>query len=335
MGKERIFIKTFGNKNSSALSVDVVQKIVTTEATCTPVICAGLLNQNIQHVSTRYPHLTGLKLAGTSKNLNKRIEILTGSDYYYSFVLGEVSKGKINELVAINSLSGWILSRSFDNPPFVNLNSVNVLRIHTKTISENIFNIKLDSCSKYVFPCRKDSEKLENNKASIDFKDNLSFENGRCSTKLPFEEFYSDLPDNYHLAVERFSYLKRRSNKEKTLSEEYNKIFNDYLNNDIIDKLDVKKDNPSVAKVPYLPHHPVIKPDRETTKIRIVFDASAHVNGEPCLNDILDPGPCSIPLIFDILLRFRTGKIGLVADMKQALLQINIAEEHRDYLRFI
>ena len=65
-----------------------------------------------------------------------------------------------------------------------------------------------------------------------------------------------------------------------------------------------------------------------------MFDASAHVNDEPCLNDILDPRPCLIPLIFDILLRFRTGKIGLVADMKQAFLQINTAEEHRDYLYY-
>ena len=42
-----------------------------------------------------------------------------------------------------------------------------------------------------------------------------------------------------------------------------------------------------------------------------------------------------MPLIFDILLHFRTGKIGLVTDVKQAFLQINIAEEHRDFLRFI
>ena len=69
-----------------------------------PVICADLLNQNIQHVSARYPHLAGLKLAGTSKDLNKRIEILIGTDYYYySFVFGEVSKGKVNEPVTINS----------------------------------------------------------------------------------------------------------------------------------------------------------------------------------------------------------------------------------------
>ena len=75
-------------------------------------------------------------------------------------------------------------------------------------MSENIFNDKLDSCSKHVFPCHQESEKLENNKTYIKFKDNLSFENGRYSTKLPFKEFYYALPDNYHLAVKRFNYLK-------------------------------------------------------------------------------------------------------------------------------
>ena len=162
---------------------------------------------------------------------------MIGSDYCYSFVFAEVLKGKVNEPVNINSLFGWILSGRFDNTTFVNLNSDHVLRIHTETMSRNIFNDKLDSCSKHVFPCYQESEKLENNKAYIDFKDNLLFENGRYSTKLPFKEFYDVLPDNYHLAVKRFSYLKRRLNKDKTLLDECNKIFNDYLNNDIIEKV--------------------------------------------------------------------------------------------------
>ena len=62
--KERIFIKTFGNKSSNTLPVDVVplkinsdQKIVTIEAIFTPVICADLLNQNIQHVSLLVIHI--------------------------------------------------------------------------------------------------------------------------------------------------------------------------------------------------------------------------------------------------------------------------------------
>ena len=39
--------------------------------------------------------------------------------------------------------------------------------------------------------------------------------------------------------------------------------------------------------------------------------------------------------MFNILLRFRTGKIGIIADIKQAFLQIEVAPEHRDFLRFV
>ena len=46
-------------------------------------------------------------------------------------------------------------------------------------------------------------------------------------------------------------------------------------------------------------------------------------------------GPCFLPLIFGILIRFRIGKIGIVADIKQAFLQIGISEEHNNFLRFL
>ena len=42
-----------------------------------------------------------------------------------------------------------------------------------------------------------------------------------------------------------------------------------------------------------------------------------------------------LPLLFNILLRFWTGKIGLIADIKQAFLQIEVAPEHRNFLRFM
>ena len=46
-------------------------------------------------------------------------------------------------------------------------------------------------------------------------------------------------------------------------------------------------------------------------------------------------GPPLTPAILDILLRFRAKKIGLVADMQQAFLNIAVDERHRDYLRFL
>ena len=129
--------------------------------------------------------------------------------------------------------------------------------------------------------------------------------------------------------------LQNQLEKNEPLLNEYEAILKEYLKNDIIEKVEEQNDNTGLGNVHYLPHRPVIKPNRETTKVHIVFDASAQVKNEPCLNDILEPGPSLIPLIFDILLRFCTGKIALIADMKQTFLQINTSKEHRDLLRFI
>ena len=74
---------------------------------------------------------------------------------------------------------------------------------------------------------------------------------------------------------------------------------------------------------------------KKQVKLALVYDASSKVKNEASLNDRLESGPCLLPLLFDILLRFRTGKIGLISDIKQAFLQIEISPEHRDYLRFL
>ena len=85
----------------------------------------------------------------------------------------------------------------------------------------------------------------------------------------------------------------------------------------------------------YLSHRGVVREDHDTTKLRIVFDASAKLRNELSLNDILCSGPCLLPYLYDIFLRFRIGKIGLVGDIKQAFLQVEIAEEHRDFVGFL
>ena len=95
--------------------------------------------------------------------------------------------------------------------------------------------------------------------------------------------------------------------------------------------------NPSVGelgRIHYLPHHPVIRQDKQTTRIRIVYDASARSNG-PSLNDTLYVGPSFGQNIMDIMLRFRVYKVALTADIEKAFLMIKVADEDRDALRFL
>ena len=85
-----------------------------------------------------------------------------------------------------------------------------------------------------------------------------------------------------------------------------------------------------------IPHKPVVREQAESTKVRIVYDASAKVNEDnPSLNDCLEIGPTLQRRLLDILLRNRVKPVLLAGDIKQAILQIVIKETERDVLRFL
>ena len=91
------------------------------------------------------------------------------------------------------------------------------------------------------------------------------------------------------MARSRLTSLKRKLNSNPTLFHEYDQIMKDYLKDNIIEEANGNK---VVTSAHYLPHHAEIKPGRETTKTRIVFDALAKSDkNEPSLNDILYNGP--------------------------------------------
>ena len=84
--------------------------------------------------------------------------------------------------------------------------------------------------------------------------------------------------------------LKRLACTEKNLvkrnAEDYGTIIKQHLSKGYIRK--VKKDEEKAKW--YLPHFAVHRPDKATTKTRIVFDASAREKGV-CLNDFICKGP--------------------------------------------
>lgn len=84
-----------------------------------------------------------------------------------------------------------------------------------------------------------------------------------------------------------------------------------------------------------MPHKAVIRPDKETSRVRIVYDASCKGEYSKSLNDLLLSGPNLNPNLLDVILAFRKHEIAFSSDIEKAFLMIEIAEEDRKYLKFL
>ena len=85
----------------------------------------------------------------------------------------------------------------------------------------------------------------------------------------------------------------------------------------------------------YMPFRGIIKKDSDTTKCRLVMDASSKPSASHIsLNQAIYQGPNLIVDLAYLLVRFMQGIFGSISDIEKAFLCILIAEEDRDTLRF-
>ena len=117
------------------------------------------------------------------------------------------------------------------------------------------------------------------------------------------------------------------------LKEEYEKIVATRKESGITEKV---PDSRTANRVFYMPHKPVIREDAATTKVRMVFDASAKPHYlANSINDCMYRGPPLQPLMWDILIRARMSTDILLGDIEKAFLQVGIEQEDRDAFRFL
>ena len=136
-------------------------------------------------------------------------------------------------------------------------------------------------------------------------------EYNRYEVRLPFKENHSLIHDNFELCKRPLLNLCQKHQDNPDLLKTYNDIFIEQKQNGIIEEV---MSPGKLGETHYIPHHPVIRDDKTTTKIRIVFDASARDNG-PILNDCLYKGSHLTPLLYDILLRFRSLVFVLISNI--------------------
>ncbi|CAD5217992.1 unnamed protein product [Bursaphelenchus xylophilus] len=164
------------------------------------------------------------------------------------------------------------------------------------------------------------------------FKRDVEFDGKRYTVKWLWNEKKLELSTNFGLAFFRLQTTMRKLEKDPELKVKYKKIFDDQLQEGIIEKVTTNEMDNVIS---YVPHQAVIRPDKATTKIRVVFDCSASPKGGISLNDALHQGPLLLPQLVGMILRFRHGRYVTISDVKQAFHQLGLQPSERDAVRFL
>ena len=316
----------------------------------TDKICAPIRREAIPIDFLECQYLRGLDLAEDySSSSNDEIDVLIGLDFYWDLITGRVKRKK-DKPVIVESILGWILQASSSSgcsltqqtsatslcsvsqPP--SANSLFITASEGKEINAQLKRFwEIEEVGSNEEVPWSPEETSVHNKFEETISHETDGEKGRYQVTLPVKEDIDKLLSNKAGAITRYRSLKNRLNKNQSLKQQYTAVMEEYIKSGFMEKV-IEETEPRKA-IYHLPHHPIINEERETTKVRPVFDASASEDNSGGLNTKLYKGRTLQPHLNAITMRFRLNPIAFTADVKKMFLMIKIHPDQRDLLRVI
>ncbi|XP_071055150.1 uncharacterized protein [Onthophagus taurus] len=295
------------------------------KAVITPTICADQPPSSF-YINT-HKFLQNLTFHRDQYSNIKEIDLLIGAELVPQLLIGGRVMGGPDDPVAIESVFGWILMGRSTSSSTNSL--ITCLSIDDVSFENTIQKFwELESLPTKTITCSEDQQCEDH------FQKFCSrTETGRFMVSLPFKPHEPVLGESYQQALKRFLSLEKRLSRDPILKMDYIKFMEDYLAKG---HMSLHSTSPSISTAVYfIPHHCILRPDSASTKLRVVFDASATSSNGKSLNDTLQVGPKLQQDIIKILLTFRCFKFAFICDIKQMYRQILVSPNHRDYQRIL
>ena len=293
-----------------------------------PRVTCDLPIQLVHH-NPQWNHLSGLQLADPEFGQPGKIDLLLGIDIYTDVLLQGRRNGPFGSPTAFETKFGWVLAGRTNahatSPQDVAIHHVavetgdDILRKFWE-LEENPRNPALTPEEKTVV------QHFEQTHSRND--------SGRFVVPLPKGPHAKPLGESRSQAVRRFLSLERTLHSKKQFKE-FSTVMEEYIemkHAEAVPTVDLQKPSNSTF---YLPMHAVRKEHSTTTKLRVVFDASAKSSSGVSLNDTLLVGPTVHPPLIDVLLHFRTHRIALTTDVSKMYRAVELAPTDKDLHRFV
>nr|CAI5862640.1 unnamed protein product [Callosobruchus analis] len=321
---------TNGITNCTIKPLNKANPIFTFELFVLPKVCAEM--PSIQVNTQNWHHISNLELADDKFNIPAPVDILLGAHAYSQIIKPGIVQGQPGQPIAMETVFGWVLlgnAQTFDKQITSPSISCHLTSLSTPSLDQSIRKFwEIESLPSKQFVSQEE-EKCEAFYRRTVTRD----ESGRFQVSLPFRHSRPDLGDTYAKAHKCFLSLESKLLKNPDLYVQYADVMNNYIKNDYMSL--VPQPRTDSRAVNYLPHHCVVRPEKASTKVRIVFNASAQGSKGISLNSTLLSGPKLQANINTILLKFRFHFIVLLSDISQMFLQIRVSPEDRDYQRLL
>ncbi len=313
------------NNNHSDFTLSVSGAVIL------PQICSSL---PLKEVNTKNWHIIdNIKIADPNFNRPGAVDVLLGADIFPYLLRDGRLVGNSDEPIAINSIFGYILMGKINIPQEPIISVSLICQISNQMLHDSLTKFweieNIPETQVILSPQDEACEKIFKNTFSRN-------DEGRYIVTLPFREKIEPIfPNSRQFALKRFLSLENRLSRTPETYKKYSDFMQEYLD---LDHMELVENPQVIEKSYYIPHHHIERPESLSTKLRVVFNASAVSltnNGKLSLNDTLYAGPKLQKDICSILLNFRLHEIALCCDISKMYRGILIASQHQNYQKIL
>ncbi|XP_063544857.1 uncharacterized protein LOC134753026 [Cydia strobilella] len=287
-----------------------------------------------KHVLIDPQAIETLKLADPTYDTPSKVDMLLGAEIYCQII--QEGLVKMNDgIVAQKTTLGWILTGRKQIEAQSDQHNVTTLHITRMVAEDNDLLRRFWEIETDVYKKKKILTKEEEQCEEIYKKTTKRDESGRYAVHLPLKQNVKETVDlcgdTKQQAINRFKSLERKFGKDVKLKKEYTKVINEYKDMGHLRRSEKQNDDNAL----YLAHFAVIREDKDTSKVRIVYDASAKGSHGHSLNDTMMVGPVLQPDLRSLVVTWRKHKICVVGDIVKMYRMINMTKEHINLQRIV
>ena len=236
-------------------------------------------------------------------------------------------------LIARHSPLGWVVFGATPGEQS-RVNQVFHIKLTTPVDMTDFWTTETMGVS--IKPCYCDAGKLtqiELQEARI-IEDSCQKIGNQWLIPYPWKKDPKFLPDNKSQAVKRLEATERRLQRNPEYAKAYDQQMVEMNELMFSRKLSQKEAEEYKGPVHYISHHAVVRPEKKSTPVRIVFNSSAIFQGH-CLNEYWMKGPDLLNNLFGVILRFRENAVAVSGDISKMYHRVLIPEADQHIHRFL